>query len=42
MDEIDLRLLSLVQVGFPLTPKPFEDLGGLLGLEEKEVCKKMG
>jgi len=41
MDEIDLRLLSLVQVGFPLTPKPFEDLGGLLSLEEKEVIERL-
>ncbi len=41
MDEIDLRLLSLVQEGFPLTPKPFEDLGGLLGLEEKEVIERL-
>jgi len=41
MDEIDLRLLSLVQVGFPLTPKPFEDLGGLLGQEEKEVIERL-
>jgi DNA-binding Lrp family transcriptional regulator len=41
MDEIDLRLLSLVQEGFPLTPKPFEYLGGLLSLEEKEVIERL-
>jgi DNA-binding Lrp family transcriptional regulator len=41
MDEIDLRLLSLIQEGFPLTSKPFEDLGGLLGLEEKEVIERL-
>ena len=41
MYEIDLRLLSLVQVGFPLPPKPFEDLGGLLSLEEKEVIERL-
>ena len=41
MDEIDLRLLSLVQEGFPLTPKPFENLGELLSLEEKEVIERL-
>jgi DNA-binding Lrp family transcriptional regulator len=41
MDEIDLRLLSLVQEGFPMTPKPFEYLGGLLSLEEKEVIERL-
>jgi DNA-binding Lrp family transcriptional regulator len=41
MDEIDLRLLSLVQEGFPLTLKPFEYLGGLLSLEEKEVIERL-
>ena len=49
MDEIDLKLLSLVQEGFPLTSRPFRDLGKTLGLSEDEVmsatmqnCKEMG
>jgi len=41
MEEIDLRLLSLVQEKFPLTPKPFQDLGQLVGLEEKEVIERL-
>ena len=41
MDEIDLRLLSLVQEKFPLTPRPFKDLGEILGLEEKEVIERL-
>jgi len=41
MDEIDLRLLSLVQEKFPLTPRPFRDLGEILGLEEKEVIERL-
>ena len=40
-EEIDLRLLSLVQEKFPLTPSPFQELGRLLGLEEKEVIERL-
>ena len=40
-EEIDLRLLSLVQEKFPLTPKPFQELGRLLGLEESEVVERL-
>jgi hypothetical protein len=41
MDEIDLKLLALVQDGFPLTPRPFRDLGEALGLDEKEVIERL-
>ncbi len=41
VEEIDLRLLSLVQERFPLTPRPFQDLGRLLGLEEREVIERL-
>lgn len=41
MAEMDLELLSIVQEGFPLTPRPFKDLGELLGLEEKEVMERL-
>jgi DNA-binding Lrp family transcriptional regulator len=41
MDEIDLKLLALVQDGFPLTTRPFGDLGKALGLEEKEVIERL-
>ena len=41
MEEIDLRLLSLVQEGFPLTPGPFRDLGEVLGLGEREVIERL-
>ena len=40
-EEIDLRLLSLVQEKFPLTPRPFQELGRLLGLEEREVIERL-
>jgi DNA-binding Lrp family transcriptional regulator len=41
MDEIDLKLLSAVQDGFPVTARPFRDLGLALGLEEEEVIERL-
>ncbi len=41
MDEIDRKLLALVQDGFPLTPRPFQYLGEALGLDEKEVIERL-
>ncbi|MGB7572094.1 MAG: AsnC family transcriptional regulator [Methanothrix sp.] len=41
MDEIDLKLLAAVQEGFPVSPRPFRDLGGALGLEEDEVISRL-
>ncbi|VVB69412.1 putative HTH-type transcriptional regulator [uncultured archaeon] len=41
MDEIDLKLLALVQEGFPLTLRPFRDLGSSLGLNEGEVMARL-
>jgi DNA-binding Lrp family transcriptional regulator len=41
VDEIDLKLLALVQDGFPLTSRPFRDLGEALGLDEKEVIERL-
>lgn len=41
MDEADLLLLAAVQDGFPITPRPFQDLGMALGLKEDEVIKRL-
>jgi len=41
MDEIDRELLSAVQDGFPITARPFRDLGRALGLAEEEVIKRL-
>jgi DNA-binding Lrp family transcriptional regulator len=41
MDEIDLELLSAVQDGFPVSPRPFRDLGTALGLKEEEVILRL-
>jgi DNA-binding Lrp family transcriptional regulator len=41
MDEIDLKLLAAVQDSFPVSPRPFRDLGRALGLEEDEVISRL-
>ncbi len=41
MDEINLKLLAVVQDGFPVTPRPFRDLGVALGLSESEVMARL-
>lgn len=41
MDEIDLKLLAAVQEGFPVSTRPFRDLGRALGLEEDEVISRL-
>lgn len=41
MDDIDLKLLAAVQEGFPISPRPFRDLGRALGLEEDEVISRL-
>lgn len=41
MDELDRRLLSMVQDGFPITPRPFQALGEALGLSESETIERL-
>ena len=41
MDEIDRKLLAMVQDCFPLTPRPFQDTGIALGLDEKGVIERL-
>ena len=41
MDEIDLKLLSLVQEGFPLTSRPFRDVGKPFALSEDEAIARL-
>ena len=41
MDEVDLKLLALVQDGFPISSRPFRELGEALGLEEDEVISRL-
>ena len=37
LDETDRRLLDIIQTAFPLTPRPYADLGTLLGIPEEEA-----
>ena len=41
MDDIDLRLLAAIQDGFPVSLRPFMDLGLALGLKEDEVISRL-
>ena len=41
MDELDRRLLNVVQVGFPLVSRPFEALAASMGLSEAEVIARL-
>jgi DNA-binding Lrp family transcriptional regulator len=38
---MDLKLLSAVQDGFPITARPFQDLGRALGIDEEEVIERL-
>jgi DNA-binding Lrp family transcriptional regulator len=41
LDNIDRRLLNLVQENFPLEPEPYRKLGGILGVGEDEVLARL-
>ncbi len=41
MDEVDRRLLSAVQDGFPITSRPFKVLGESLGISEEEILERL-
>jgi DNA-binding Lrp family transcriptional regulator len=41
MDEVDRRLLSAVQDGFPVTPRPFRSLGEDIGISESETLERL-
>jgi DNA-binding Lrp family transcriptional regulator len=41
MDEVDRRLLSAVQDGFPITPRPFRSLGEDIGISESETLERL-
>lgn len=41
MDDLDRRILDEIQSGFPLTPRPYADLGEALGLTEAETLARV-
>jgi DNA-binding Lrp family transcriptional regulator len=40
LDELDRKLLNLLQGSFPIAPRPFEHVAGLAGLPEDEVLTR--
>jgi DNA-binding Lrp family transcriptional regulator len=41
MDNVDRKLLNLIQRNFPLTPEPFSQIGREMGLTEEEVIQRI-
>ena len=41
MDNVDRQLLDIIQTGFPLTPRPYADLGQRLGIGEEEALERV-
>jgi siroheme decarboxylase len=41
MDDIDRKLLNEIQSGFPITPRPFLDLGKAFGIAEDDVIERI-
>ena len=42
MDDIDRRLLNLIQEDFPIAAEPFAEVASQLGIGEDEVLKRIG
>lgn len=42
MDEIDRRLINLLQGGFPIAERPFAEVAHGLALDEDEVILRLG
>lgn len=40
-DELDLQILSTLQEGFPITSRPYQLLGDLLGISESETLGRL-
>ncbi|WP_011393685.1 siroheme decarboxylase subunit alpha [Neomoorella thermoacetica] len=41
LDQLDRRLLNLIQEEFPLVARPYQEIGCRLGLSEDEVIRKI-
>lgn len=41
LDNIDKKLLNLIQTNFPLSPEPYRELGETLGIREDEVIARI-
>lgn len=41
MDELDRKIINILQVGFPLTEQPYLDVATELGIEEKDLLTRL-
>jgi len=41
MDDIDKKILGIIQSEFPLSPRPYQDLSDLLGFSEEEILGRV-
>jgi len=41
MDDLDKRIVTLIQAGFPVSARPYADIGGQLGIGEDEVIGRV-
>ncbi len=42
MDNINKKLLEIIQDGFPISPEPYKDLAICIGISEEEVIQRIG
>lgn len=41
-DQIDRKILNLIQAGFPISPEPYREIGDALGISEENVLARIG
>ena len=41
MDDVDRRLLDIIQTNFPLSPRPYAELGQQIGISEEEALRRV-
>ncbi len=41
IDDIDKKILNLIQANFPIVKRPYKEIGNKLGLKEKEVFERV-
>jgi DNA-binding Lrp family transcriptional regulator len=41
LDELDRRIIAIIQAGLPLSSKPYQEIGNRLGITEEEVIARI-